>query len=91
MSSYIQVPYGLHKVSNAIQFSLPKNFEENQYLSRIGYISNKDDPVVKNNILDAVKNRKDLQKWILATSDFGHELQRDINEITGGMKGLIMQ
>ena len=83
MSSYIQVPYGFRKVSNPIQFSVPKIFEENQYLNRIGYISNKDDPV-ENSVLDAVKNRKDLQKWILATSDFGHELQQDINEITGG-------
>ena len=84
MSSYIQIPYGFRKVSNPIQFSVPKNFEENQYLNRIGYISNKDDPAVKNNILDGVKNREDLQKWILATSDFGRELQQDINEITGG-------
>ena len=84
MSSYIQIPYGFRKVSNPIQFSVPKNFEENQYLNRIGYISNEDDPAVKNNILDAVKNREDLQKWILATSDFGRELQQDINEITAG-------
>ena len=62
MSSYIQVPYGYRKVSNPIQFLSPKNVEENQYLNRIGYISNKDDAVVKNNILDAVKHRKDLQK-----------------------------
>ena len=84
MSSYIQVPYGYRKVSNPTQFLSPKNVEENQYLNRIGYITNKDNPVVKNNILDAVKDRKDLQKWILATSDFVRELQRDINEITGG-------
>ena len=84
MSSYIQVPYGFCKVSDPIQFSVPKIFEENQYLNRIGYLSNKDDPVVKNSVLDTVKNRKDLQKWILATSDFGRELQQDINEITGG-------
>ena len=83
MSSYIQIPYGFHKVSDPIQFSTPKNLAENQYLNRIGYISNKDDPTVKNNILDAVKNREDLQKWILATSDFGRKLQQDINEITG--------
>ena len=61
MSSYIQIPYSFRKVSNPIQFSVPKNFEENQYLNRIGCISIKDDPVVKNNILDTVKNRKDLQ------------------------------
>ena len=84
MSSYIQIPYGFRKVSEPIQFVTPKNVLENQYLNRIGYISNKDDPVVKNNILDAVKNREDLQKFILATSDLGNELQQDINEITGG-------
>ena len=84
MCSYIQIPYGFRKVSDPIQFSIPKNLAENQYLNRIGYDSNRDDPTVKNNILDAVKNREDLQKWILATSDFGRELQQDINEITGG-------
>ena len=55
MSSYIQAPYGFRKVSDPIQFSVPKNFEENQYLNRIGYLSNKDDPVVKNSVLEAVK------------------------------------
>ena len=84
MSSYIQIPYGFHKVSEPIHFSTPKNYEENQYLNRTGYLYNKDDPAVKNSVLDAVKNRVDLQKWILATSDFGQELQQDINEITGG-------
>ena len=69
MSSYIQIPYGFRKVSEPIQFSVPKNYEENQYLNKVGYFSNKDDPAVKNSLLDAVKNRVDLQKWILATSD----------------------
>ena len=84
MTSYIQVPYGYRKVSNPIQFVLPKNNFENKLFDRIGYISNKDDPVVKNNILNAIRNREDLQKFILATSDLGNELQEDINEITGG-------
>ena len=84
MSSYIQIPYGFRKVSEPIQFSVPKNYEENQYLNKVGYLSNKDDPAVKNSLLDAVKSRVDLQKWILATSDFGQILQQDINEITGG-------
>ena len=53
-------------------------------MNKVVYLSNKDDPAVKNSILDAVKNRVDLQKWILAISDFGQELQQDINEITGG-------
>ena len=83
MSSYIQVPFGYRHVFKPHQFVSPKN-PETHYLDRIGYISNKEDPVVENNILDAIKNREDLQKYILATSDFGHELQQNINEITGG-------
>ena len=39
---------------------------------------------MKNNILNAIRSREDLQKFILATSDLGNELQEDINEITGG-------
>ena len=83
MSSYIQEPFGYRHVLNPIQFVSPRN-PESHYVDRIGYISNRDDPVVENNILNAVKNREDLQKYILATSDFGHELQQNINEITGG-------
>ena len=71
MSSYIQLPYGFRKNSEPIQFNLPKNYAESQYLNRLPYLSNKNDPNVENKILNAVKNRKDLQKWLLATSDVG--------------------
>ena len=84
MTSYIQVPYGFLKVPKPIQFVSPKNNLENKLFDKIGYIKHKDDPVVKNNILNAIKNREDLQKFILATSDLGNELQEDINEITSG-------
>ena len=83
MASYIQEPYGYRHVSNPIQFVSPKNNEENHYLDRVGYISNRNDPVVENNVLNAIKNRQDLQKYILATSDFGNELQEN-NQITRG-------
>ena len=84
MTSYIQVPYGFLKVPKPIQFVSPKNNLENKLFDKIGYIKHKDDPVVKNNILNAIRNREDLQKFILATSDLGNELQEDINEITSG-------
>ena len=84
MSSYIQLPYGFHKNSEPIQFNLAKNYAESQYLNRLPYLSNKNDADVDNKILNAVKNRKDLQKWLLATSDVGQELQEDVNAIVGG-------
>ena len=84
MTSYIQVPYGFRKVPKPIKFASPKNNLENKLFDKIGYIKNKNDPIVKNNILNAIRNREDLQKFILANSDLGNELQEDINEITSG-------
>ena len=30
-----------------------------------------------------MKNREDLKKWLLATSDYGNEIQQDLNAIVG--------
>ena len=84
MSSYIQIPFGYRKKSNPLQFTAPKNNYENKLLQNIGYIKNVDDPKIKNNLLNAIKSREDLQKYILANSDVGYDLQEDINAITSG-------
>ena len=84
MSSYIQIPFGYRKKPNALQFTSPKYNYENKLLEKAGYIKNVDDPKVKNNLLNAIKSRKDLQKFILANSDVGNELQENINAITSG-------
>ena len=84
MSSYIQIPFGYRKKPNSLQFTSPKYNYENKLLEKAGYIKNVDDPKVKNNLLNAIKSRKDLQKFILANSDVGNELQENINAITSG-------
>ena len=84
MSSYIQIPFGYRKKPNVLQFTSPKYNYENKLLEKAGYIKNVDDPKVKNNLLNAIKSRKDLQKFILANSDVGNELQENINAITSG-------
>ena len=38
-------------------------------------------PAVENQILNVLKNREDLKKWLLATSDYGEEIQEDLNAI----------
>ena len=80
--SYIQLPYGFVKNNKQIQFILPRNYEDSQYIKRLPYISNKG-PDVENNILNALKNREDFRKWLLATSDYGQEMQDDLNAIVG--------
>ena len=72
------------KKTKPIQLNLPKNYAESQYLNRLPYLSNKNKPDVDNQILNAAKNRKDLQKWLIATSDIGQEIQEDVNAIVEG-------
>ena len=49
--SYIQLLYGLVKKSEQIQFNLPKNYDESQYIKRLPYIANKG-PDFNNRIID---------------------------------------
>ena len=76
------MPYGYVKNNKQVQFNLPSNYEESQYYKEAPFITN-EDPAVKNNILNLLKNREDLKKWLLATSDYGNEIQQDLNAIVG--------
>ena len=57
--SYIQLPYGLVNSNEQIQFNLPRNYEECQYIKRVLYITNKG-PAFENKILDILKTREDF-------------------------------
>ena len=52
--SYIQLPYDLVKKSKQIQFNLPENYEESQYIKRLPYITNKG-PDFSNKIADVLR------------------------------------
>ena len=80
--SYIQLPYDMRRNEKQLQFNLPKNYEESQYIKRLPYIRDKD-PEFSNSIINIIKNCDDLKKWLLATSDYGQELQEDLNAIVG--------
>ena len=80
--SYIQLPYGYVKNNKQVQFNLPSNYEESQYHKEVPHITN-ESQAVKNNLLNLLRNREDLKKWLLATSDYGNEIQEDLNAIWG--------
>ena len=80
--SYIQLPYGYVEKNKEIQFNLPSNFEESFYLSKVPHLT-RTDPAVENDLINLIKKRDDLKKWLLATSNFGDEIQDDLNAIVG--------
>ena len=79
---YIQLPYGYVEKNKEIQFNLPSNFEESFYLSKVLHLM-KTDPAVESDLINLIKNRDDFKKWLLATRDFGDEIQDDLNAIVG--------
>ena len=80
--SYIQLPYGYVRNNKQVQFNLPSDYEESQYYKEVPYLTNQN-PAVENNLLNLLRNREDLKKWLLATSDYGNEIQEDLNAIVG--------
>ena len=80
--SYIQLPYGYVENNKQVQFNLPSNFEESFYLSKVPHLTRRD-PTVENDLINLIKNRDDLKKWLLVTSDFGDEIQDDLIAVVG--------
>ena len=80
--SYIQLPYGYVENKKQVQFNLPNNYEESFYFEKAPYLTNPT-PAVENKLINLIKNRDDLKKWLLATSDYGHEIQEDLNAVVG--------
>ena len=79
--SYIQLLYGIVNKEKQIKFNLPKNYSASQYIKRLPYLSNTNDPAFQNSIIDTLNNRADLQKYLLATSDYGKNIQENINSV----------
>ena len=80
--SYIQLPYGYIENNKQVQFNLPNNYEESFYFEKAPYLTNQN-PAVENNLINLIRNRDDLKKWLLATSNYGNEIQQDLNAIVG--------
>ena len=80
--SHIQLPCRFVKNNKQVQFNLPSHYEECQYYKEVPYITNQG-PAVENNLLNLLRNREDLKKWLLATSDYGNKMQEDLNAIVG--------
>ena len=75
--SYIQLGYSYVNKQKQIQFNLPSNYEESFYLDKVPYLT------TKNNSINLIKNRDDLKRWLVATSDYGAEIQENLNAVLG--------
>ena len=72
MSSYLMVWF-VKEIK--IKLDLPKNYAASQYIKRFPYLDDANDPKFKNEAINIVNNRADLRKYLLATSDYGRNIQ----------------
>ena len=78
--SYLSLPFGLIRKEEKVKLDLPRNYGASQYIKSLPYIS-REDPSFQNSIIDIVNNRSDLTKFLLATSDYGRNIQENINSV----------
>ena len=83
--SYLSLPFGLIRKEEKIKLDLPKNYGASQYIKRLPYIS-REDPIFQNSTIDIINNRHDIRKFLLATSDYGRNIQENINSVVAGGK-----
>ena len=72
---YIQLPYGLVRNEKQLQFNLPKNHEETQYIKRLPYIRDKGSQS-DNLIIDVIQNRDDLKKMAFSNKSLWQGIAR---------------
>ena len=73
--SYIQLPEGLKKNVGKIQLNIPKNQKEKDLLEHLPYFANLKDPIFQNKVENLLKNREDLQSYLLATEDLNRTIE----------------
>ena len=73
--SYIQLPDKIVDKVDQVQINLPKDQKAKDPFAHLPYIANLKDPLLQNRVEDLLKNREDLQNYLLATEFLGATLE----------------
>ena len=73
--SYIQLPDKIVDKVDQVQLNLPKDQKVKDLFAHLPYIANLKDPILQNRVEDLLKNREDLQNYLLVTEFLGRTLQ----------------
>ena len=81
--SYIQLPDKIEKETSKIQLNVQKNEKIKDLFGTIPYITNLQDPTLQNKVENLLKNREDLQKYLLATEDLKSTIEESLDLAVG--------
>ena len=80
--SRIHLPSGVVEDNKAkIKLNLPRNYKTGGYFKKLPYLNDVSNPTFQNSVVDAVNNRDDLRKFLLATSDIDRNIQKNLNAV----------
>ena len=73
--SYTQLPQGLFgNNKKQIKLTLPTNYKSEVLFSQLPYLANLKDPIFQASLTEVLKNREDLQEYLLAAGDLNESL-----------------
>ena len=84
--SHIQLPDGLKKKVSKIKLPLPKNEKIKYLFGKLPYIASLQDPILQNKVENVLKNREDLQKYLLATDNLKSTIEESLDLAVGYSK-----
>ena len=73
--SYIELPDTIVDKVDQIQLNLPKDQKAKDLFAHLPYIANLKNPILQNRVEDLLKNRENLQNYLLATEFLGRTLE----------------
>ena len=73
--SYFQLPDKIVDKVDQVQLNLPKDQKVKDLFAHLPYIANLKDPILQNRVQDLLRNREDLQNYLLATEFLGTTLE----------------
>ena len=77
----MQLLYRLVRKRKKIKLKTPKNYGASQYIARLPCLDNGHDPKSQNDAIDIVNSRAGLRRFQLATSNYGKNIQENINSV----------
>ena len=77
--SHIQLPDKIVDKVVQVQLNLPKDQKAKDLFAHFLYIANLKDPILQNRVEDLLKNREDLQNYLLATEFLGTTLEDSLH------------
>ena len=72
--SFYQLPDTLHRNIPKIRINVPKDEKARDLMEHLPYLTQMQDPIFQNKVEDLIKNREDLQAYLLATEDLNKTL-----------------